>query len=64
MSRIKQKQHDYAYLEARINNCVKPEDTYVVFSEIQNYLGVYNVGYPAYRILFDKCMDKYNERNK
>lgn len=61
MSRIKQKQHDYLYLEARINNCVVPEDIYVVFSEIQDYLGVYNVSGIMYRKLFEKCMDKYNE---
>lgn len=61
LGRIKKKQHDYLYLEARIDMCKFPEDTYVVFSEIQDYLCVYNVSNIMYRKLFEKCMDKYNE---
>lgn len=61
MSRIKQKRHDYLYLEARMDMCKTPEDTYIVFSEIQDYLGEYNISGIMYRKLFEKCMDKYNE---
>ena len=55
------KQHDYIFLEARINQCKTVYDTYIVFDEISDYIETYNVSYMAYRKIFDKCMNKYKE---
>ena len=61
MSRIQQKQEAYDYLVNKIDECKVADETYVIFSEIQDYVHEYNVRTDTYIALFNKCMDKYNE---
>lgn len=49
------------FLEARIANIQTADDCYVVWSEIQDYLNIYNVTMENYRILYDKVKHKYTE---
>lgn len=52
---------DLEFLEARIKSCKTVDDCYVVWSEIQDYLGTYDVTEETYEILFNKVKDKYVE---
>lgn len=59
IGRIESKHRNLEFLLASIKDAKTVEDTYILFSKIQDYLEEYNVQTITYRNLFDNCMDKY-----
>lgn len=52
---------NYRYVEYLIEQAETLPEIYKAFDVISDYLETYNVGYMAYRTLFDCAMDKYKE---
>lgn len=47
------------FLEARIEGCKTTDDCHVVWSELQDYLGTYDVTQETYLILYNKIKNRY-----
>lgn len=54
-------QPNYEFVEFTIAQAETLDEIYKAFDVISDYLQSYNVGYRAYRTLFDCAMEKYKE---
>ena len=49
------------FLEARIDGIQKVDDCHIAWSELQDYLGTYDVTEETFSILYDKIKKRYIE---